>query len=283
MKQKSHDKPHYEPPYGYHADWPHSYVHRWNDTEMAYDVPCSVDCCNHEDADCVCITSGDVSLWNSYSGLSGLTAFDIDTLSSMSSQLSEMTDYSAVQYAAYTLTANSGIWNSAGYIPNIYENLSAFNSVLNNKMDASALSSWRVYTNSAQIVGLGTQERPLRLAKDLMKTIETVNMATDDLNVGLVNQNTVEQIYKDIHELAKENNEQQAELYEHLELIKILINQRTSSHGAIFVNKEVTLKESKKDPETFYYWQSTGQYVDHSYILPEKDGDYLIMETARNI
>jgi hypothetical protein len=197
--------PHYPDwPYAPHADWPHGYSRRWNDTEPAHVVPYPVDCCYPGESDCICVTSADMTLWNSYSGLSGLTAFDPETLSAIYEKVEDMDDYSAVRDTYYTVSANSAIWNSAAYVPNIYENLSALYDNINLKADYSAISAYcdigehndgtmgrndlKIWSDSLKdyyygdraphdmtIVGDGSFERPLRVGRDIVMGAMAVN------------------------------------------------------------------------------------------------------------
>ena len=188
-----------------YADWPRTRFHRWNDSEPANVQPWWQDCCEPYDNPCVCVTSADVDLWNSYSGLSGLTAFDPETISaavssysSISAQLEQFSGWDDLKYGYDVLSANSGMWNSAGYIPNIYENLSALAS---GKLDVTAS---RVWTDSLKlsheagifgdfsgtIVGDGTYERPLRVSKEIAKAIGIIDDATNGFQTGLVNTDT---------------------------------------------------------------------------------------------
>ena len=129
-----------------HADWPRWGWRRWNDSEPAHEVPWDYDCCNHGESDCICVTSADADLWNSYSSLSGLLAFNPDDLSAALANADTIEDLSGF------VSANSGIWLSAGYVPNIYENISALYDALNDKVDysamESAMSSYHVWTDS---------------------------------------------------------------------------------------------------------------------------------------
>lgn len=251
--------PHYPDwPYAHHADWPHGHWHRWNDSEPANNVPFDYSCCHHEDeSDCLCITQDQVDEWNSYSGLSGLTAFNADIINSALSAIDNMSDYDKVREGAYTVYDYSAAWNSAGYVPNIYENLSALYSAVNDKIDISAWSALqRVYTNSAQIVGLGTEERPLRLSKDIMKTLETVNLSTNDNTIGLANQDDIAEINEAISAIILKNHRQDHQLSAHDTKIEILWNERKPGITENWVHEKVTTVKSEKYPDTFFYWDS---------------------------
>ena len=213
--------PHYPDwPYAPHADWPHGYSRRWNDTEPAHVVPYPVDCCYPGESDCICVTSADMTLWNSYSGLSGLTAFDPETLSAIYEKVEDMDDYSAVRDTYYTVSANSAIWNSAAYVPNIYENLSALYDNINAKANFSAIyaycdnisGSLKIWSDSTKdyflgdraphdmtIVGDGSFERPLRVGRDIVMGAMAVN---DVIHSGgrLITEDDLSAVKKDVIE-----------------------------------------------------------------------------------
>lgn len=263
--------PHYpEWPNVPYADWPRSRFYRWNDTEPANLQPWWSDCCNHNPDPCVCVTSADVDLWNSYSGLSGLTAFDASALSAAFDQLSGMTDYSAVKDAADTVCANSAIWNSAGYVPNIYENLSALYDYLNEKADYSAFSAFHIWSDSlkqqketgiygdfgATIVGDGTYERPLRVAKDIVKAMVLVESATSGYMTGLVNNDTLDKLLKNFSAMSGDIHTNATNIYQNEEKIEWIINHlKAYSAANMWYHKKVTLDESKRHPDNFYYWE----------------------------
>lgn len=252
--------PHYHAwPYAPHSDWPHGHGHRWNDSEPAANVPFDRSCCRNEDeSDCLCITQDQVDEWNSYSGLSGLTAFNADIINSALSAIADMSDYDKVREGAYTVYDNSAIWNSAGYVPNIYDNLSALYSAVNNKIDVSSWSALqRVYTNSAQIVGIGTEERPLRLSKDIMKTLAAVNLGTNDGTVGLANQNDIAVVNNEISAINLKIHRQGHQISAMDTKVEILWNERQPAAKEKWVHEEVTTVKSQKYPDTFFYWDST--------------------------
>lgn len=201
-----------------YADWPRTRFHRWNDSEPANVQPWWQDCCEPYENPCVCVTSADVDLWNSYSGLSGLTALNPNDISAalsayddLSARLDQMSGYEDLEYGYALMSANSGIWNSAGYVPNIYENLSALAS---GKLDASAVHVWTdsekiaydtgAYGNySGTLVGIGTYERPLRASMYLMSAVASVDIATSGYKVKLANLVHYDEIKKDIDALNK--------------------------------------------------------------------------------
>lgn len=275
--------PHYPDwPYAPHADWPHGGSRRFNDSERAVVVPYPVDCCHPDDSECLCVTPSDMELWNSYSGLSGLTAFDASALSSMYDKIQYMDDYSAVEDGYYLMSANSAIWNSAAYVPNIYENLSALYDSINDKADYSAISSYcdigkhsdgsygdgsiKIWTDSLKdyyygdrvphdmtIVGDGSLERPLRVGKPI---IDAAMAVLDILSAGLADQNDISRIDAELKNLAATDDTQNNVLERHDEYLEWIINrfdQMASASPWIYTTKDNILEKSRLNPVGFYY------------------------------
>lgn len=275
--------PHYlEWPYAPYADWPHGYSRRWNDTEPAHVVPYPMDCCYPGESDCLCVTSADMALWNSYSGLSGLTAFDAETLSAIYEKVQDMDDYSAIRDCYYTVSANSAIWNSAAYIPNIYENLSALYDGMNEKADYSAISAYcdigehedgthgkgdlKIWTDSLKdyyygdrvphdmtIVGDGTLNRPLRVGRDIVMGA----MAAHDVISagGIVSQDDLMEVKKSVSANHVDIRSNKSEIDECIVAIELLANNVAGIPRTEFVKAtpETIIALSQDDPTRFYY------------------------------
>jgi hypothetical protein len=254
-----------------YADWPRTRFHRWNDSEPANVQPWWQDCCEPYDNPCVCVTSADVDLWNSYSGLSGLTAFDPETISaavssysSISAQLEQFSGWDDLKYGYDVLSANSGMWNSAGYIPNIYENLSALAS---GKLDVTAS---RVWTDSLKlsheagifgdfsgtIVGDGTYERPLRVSKEIAKAIGIIDDATNGFQTGLVNTDTFIKEINNFSAMYYQAVKAANEVSGNRELIEWILNHlHGKDSSANWIHSAVSIEASRKNPMYFYYWE----------------------------
>lgn len=254
-----------------YADWPRTRFHRWNDSEPANVQPWWQDCCEPYDNPCVCVTSADVDLWNSYSGLSGLTAFDPETISaavssysSISAQLEQFSGWDDLKYGYDVLSANSGMWNSAGYIPNIYENLSALAS---GKLDVTA---GRVWTDSLKlaheagifgdfsgtIVGDGTYERPLRVSKEIAKAIGIIDDATNGFQTGLVNTDTFIKEINNFSAMYYQAVKAANEVSGNRELIEWILNHlHGKDSSANWIHSAVSIEASRKNPMYFYYWE----------------------------
>lgn len=254
-----------------YADWPRTRFHRWNDSEPANVQPWWQDCCEPYDNPCVCVTSADVDLWNSYSGLSGLTAFDPETISaavssysSISAQLEQFSGWDDLKYGYDILSANSRMWNSAGYIPNIYENLSALAS---GKLDVTAS---RVWTDSLKlsheagifgdfsgtIVGDGTYERPLRVSKEIAKAIGIIDDATNGFQTGLVNTDTFIKEINNFSAMYYQAVKAANEVSGNRELIEWILNHlHGKDSSANWIHSAVSIEASRKNPMYFYYWE----------------------------
>ena len=240
-----------------YADWPRTRFHRWNDSEPANVQPWWQDCCEPYENPCVCVTSADVDLWNSYSSLSGLTAFDASALSAAFSALDDMYDYSAVREAYYVTSANSGIWNSAGYVPNIYENLSALYDYANEKADLSAVSAFydekgklKIWTDSEKarvehgaygnysgtMVGVGSFERPLRVSQYVIDAIASVDLATSGYKTKLANVDAYDDLQKDIAALNNKIDAVSAKVDNNTMLIEWILNHMNNVPDNIWEN-----------------------------------------------
>ena len=254
-----------------YADWPRTRFHRWNDSEPANVQPWWQDCCEPYDNPCVCVTSADVDLWNSYSGLSGLTGFDpatisaaISSYSSISAQLEQFSGWDDLKYGYDVLSANSGMWNSAGYVPNIYENLSALAS---GKLDVTASRVWTdslklaheagIYGDfSGTIVGDGTYERPLRVSKEIAKAIGIIDDATNGFQTGLVNTDTFIKEINNFSAMYYQAVKAANEVSGNRELIEWILNHlHGKDSSANWIHSAVSIEASRKNPMYFYYWE----------------------------
>lgn len=259
-----------------HADWPRWGWRRWNDSEPAHEVPWDYDCCNHGESDCICVTSADADLWNSYSSLSGLLAFNPDDLSAALANADTIEDLSGF------VSANSGIWLSAGYVPNIYENISALYDGLNDKVDysamESAMSTYHVWTDSevmahdagrygdfsGTLVGIGTYERPLRVSKYISQAVAAVEVATNGFTSPLASGVSIDGLQDQISKVNSELDNAKTEIKINHDDIQFLANLsgafRDDLHPAMD-NKKVSLAESRATPSIMYYWSEANEVV----------------------
>lgn len=155
------------------------------------------DCCPEPQEECVCVTSGDVALWNEISALSGLSGIDWDTLYNISglsasanlwnsnyttvrtnsAAWSNKLDSSALeensafwQGASETVRDNSAKWNSAcSSIPQIYTNKTNIE-----KLSADFAKQVKIYFDKTTIEGDGTYNSPYTV-KDYTTYKEVVN------------------------------------------------------------------------------------------------------------
>ena len=191
---------------------------RPNDTEPAFNVPYPVDCCDHDDSECVCVTDEDILRWDTaFNTVSGLSGFDPVLLSAAMENLADMDKYASV---ADTVIDYSATWLSAGYVPQLFsafDELSAkYNelaaqeylplSAVDNYLDPHN-AHFRVWSDSiafnnefgaswrnGTIVGDGTKERPLRVNPDVLfpavagplySALSAISAARDDALSGL--------------------------------------------------------------------------------------------------
>lgn len=259
-----------------HADWPHWGWRRWNDSEPAHEVPWDYDCCNHGESDCICVTSADADLWNSYSSLSGLLAFNPDDLSAALANADTIEDLSGF------VSANSGIWLSAGYVPNIYENISALYDALNDKVDysamESAMSSYHVWTDSevmaydagrygdfsGTLIGIGTYERPLRVSKYIAKAVAAVEEATNNYTIPLASADSVDKLQGQITQLNGKINRAFSGIqvnHDNIEMLANLTAKFKDEYHPPMYNYKVSLEESRSTPDNIYYWSEANEGV----------------------
>lgn len=256
-----------------YADWPRSRFHRWNDSEPANVQPWWHDCCDGTENPCVCVTSADVDRWNTYSSLSGLVDFDASGISaglaSALSALDNMYDYDKVRDCYYTVSANSAVWNSAAYVPNIYDNLSALYSGLNTKLSGVWTDSRKIAHDSGAygefdgtIVGDGSYDRPLRVGANIAKAAAIVDLATDHFDKGLVNEDDVSAVQRDVETLGDNLNSVANEVSGNRAIIEWILNHLSGEWhwadlSASWRNERVSKETSRANPEVFYYWEDT--------------------------
>lgn len=259
-----------------HADWPRWGWRRWNDSEPAHEVPWDYDCCNHGESDCICVTSADADLWNSYSSLSGLLAFNPDDLSAALANADTIEDLSGF------VSANSGIWLSAGYVPNIYENISALYDALNDKVDysamESAMSSYHVWTDSevmaydagrygdfsGTLIGIGTYERPLRVSKYIARAVAAVEEATNNYTIPLASADSVDKLQGQITQLNGKINRAFSGIqinHDNIEMLANLTAKFDDKYHPPMYNNKVSLEESRYTPDNIYYWSEANEGV----------------------
>ena len=175
----------------YDRDYPGDHPHRpcqpvpgnvwWNDTEPVMGEYPWEHCCDGEEDPCLCITSGEVDIWNqTYSAVSGHSA-DWDRAVDDSWKSSADNWQSSYE----TVSANSGLWNSAYEIASVW-NSGANESIYNIVSASSAfLSRYSaepyIHVDSDYFKGNGSSEAPITLS-DLYKIWSSrVNGAMNDL------------------------------------------------------------------------------------------------------
>lgn len=183
----------------YYTDYYAPMWHRpHSDLEVAAVPLPGHDCCGQDPhEDCVCVTSGDVALWNEISALSGLSGIDWDTLYNISGLSASAnlwnSDYTTVrtnsaywsnkldstafeensafwQGASEIVRDNSAYWSSAySSIPQIYTNKSNIE-----KLSADFAKQVKIYFDKTTIEGDGTYNSPYTV-KDYTTYKEVVN------------------------------------------------------------------------------------------------------------
>ena len=266
--------PHHEPPFVPHADWPHNIHPRWNDSEPAIVQPWWNDCCNHEEDDCICVTSADYTRWNTLLDLSGLSAFNPEDLSAALSAYEMLGNYSALEDAAGCVSANSGLWNSAGYVPGIYSSLSGLQEELDKKMYTSSWSG--IYTYEKEIQGTGSLERPLHLSNEVRELLYHIQNSLNGgcASGGLANSVDFAGLIEDIGNLGAKNVAQDMALSAIYDMLKGMgktfknmtvefsgmrddisgMHQEIVDYSKFFTCEP---DENKRiDDKIFYYWDS---------------------------
>lgn len=237
-----------------HPDWPHyRHMHHWNDTEPAAVVPWHDECCPEPSDDCVCVTSGDVLMWNKISGVSALADINIDGLSG----LSALSGISELLPAVSAVNAYSAIWMSAEYVPDIYDDIAAMSAKIDTKAPLSAEYLQRVYADERYFNGAGTMKSVLRLSEDMEAAYAIVYESSDKFTKMLVNtdkcdefQNAMEGMYSELSTKLTTVDWSINDLYNK---IKDLPTPTATNN---WENKKVSLNESKKNPNLFYYYDS---------------------------
>lgn len=260
--------------YDNHIDfYPDNHWHRYwhNDTEAAAVPRPGEPCCGPgEKEDCVCVTSGDVELWNQVSAISELSGFDWDALSGVSglttsanlwnsafltvynnsaiwneiNNLSGIEDASGFwQKASEIVSANSGKWNSA------YNSIRDIDELSANVETLSSLFAKQVklyFSNTMS--GDGTQATPYGVKNYNEFTNLVNNLNTDISNLykeengqkvqnwisldATSEENGINPYIKSLFSaVAVKDNDQDKTLIKHGDLIEWLIKHRSSGSG----------------------------------------------------
>lgn len=235
-----------------HPDWPHyRHMHHWNDTEPAAVVPWPEECCPQPSDDCVCVTSGDILMWNTISAVSGLAGINVEGLSG----LSALSGISKLIPAAEAVDTYSAIWMSASYVPSIYEDIYEMSARIDTKAPLSAEYLNRVYSDPYFFDGAGTQKSVLKPSKDLENTVAIVYESTSGFKKALVNTDMCDIVEGNIKALEERTTQNQWAI----QMLNDRVDHISGGGGKSldWTNKYVTLEESKKSSDVFYYFDST--------------------------
>ena len=204
------------------------------------------------------------------SGLSALYAFNPDDISAALSAYEMLGNYSALEDVAGCVSANSGLWNSAGYVPDIYSALSALDDKINTKISG-------ISTYPEEIQGIGTLERPLHLSNSVRELLYHVRDSLDGgcASGGLANSQDLAGLIKDIGQLGSKNVAQDMALSAIYDMLKGMgktfkdmnvefsgmrddifgMHQEIVDYSKFFTcEPDASLRQ---DPKVFYYWDST--------------------------
>lgn len=253
MKQEFYPHNPYGPDWpdaNFHPDWPHyRHMHHWNDTEPAAVVPWPEECCPQPSDDCMCVTSGDVLMWNTISAVSALAGINIDGLSG----LSALSGIDSLIPASTAVETYSAVWMSAQYVPDIYNDIANMSAKIDTKAPLSGEYLQRVYSDPYFFDGAGTKKSVLKPSKDLQDTVELVYASSDAFTKKLVNTDMCDIVEKNIQALDKRT-------IDHDYAIKELtqrIDNIPGGKSADWKNEYVSIEESKKEKDIFYYYDST--------------------------
>lgn len=207
--------------------------------------------------------------------LSALSAFNPDDISAALSAYEMLGNYSALEDVAGCVSANSGLWNSAGYVPSIYSALSGLQDEINKKMYTSSWSGISAYPEEIQ--GLGTSERPLHFSNSVRELLYHVRDSLDGgcASGGLANSQDLAGLIKDIGQLGSKNVAQDMALSAIYDMLKGMgktfkdmnvefsgmrdeisgMHEEIVDYSKFFTCEPDSAK--RDDPKIFYYWDST--------------------------
>lgn len=246
---------------GYHPDWPHyRHSYYWNDSEYAHNIPFDEDCCPDYPDDCVCVTSGDVNKWNSYSAL-----YDLSAVSALSAVSGLKVD--AINGVISTVEDNIDIWSSAAYVPTLSANIDLLFSAINDKLDITAykeLTQKGIYVDPNYFNGNGSDYSVLTLSPSAKGAIESVLLATETCTKPLATVENLAPLKDDINVLHTNAISTDSELERIWDQIDALKNNTpsptptsTNFKSSDAKTYQELIQESTDDPNYFYYIDST--------------------------
>ena len=174
------------------------------------------------------------------------------------------------------------VYGYPGYVPNIYENISALYDALNDKVDysamESAMSSYHVWTDSevmaydagrygdfsGTLIGIGTYERPLRVSKYIAKAVAAVEEATNNYTIPLASADSIDKLQGQITQLNGKINRAFSGIqvnHDNIEMLANLSAKFNDKHHPPMYNYKVSLEESRSTPDNIYYWSEANEGV----------------------
>lgn len=244
------------PDANFHPDWPHyRHMHGWNDTEPASVVPWPEECCPQPGDDCMCVTSGDVLMWNTISAVSAFADIDIRGLSG----LSALSGLDSLIPATDLVKAHSGIWMSAAEVPAIYQDIYSLSAKVDTKAPLSGEYLQQVYSDPYFFDGKGTMKSVLRPSQDLKDTVAMVYESSDVFTKKLVNEEELAEKCGPVMASIDELNRRTVDNANSIALLNEKIKDLTPGGGGKSTDwkeQKVTAEESKNHPDVFYYFDS---------------------------
>lgn len=280
---------HYPYPDGRHPMHP---GHPWNDTEPAANI--EPWCPPHPIDDCVCVTPADVDKWNSVSAISAVTGLNFDAIEELTElDIPLSAEYWNSTYE--TVNSHSAHWEYAEDIPEFSATTSAhFDTIEDYIYDLSAKMLNKVHVNGVYLdedyamelynktfvhnpnypyalQGHGTIKSPLELndhVADLLYYLEfgKAREKEQGINPGrdvvpkvppFITSEVYDRWEANFTELQRMYNSNTSQLVELAGLVKSLLSLIQGGDGKIvWENKSVTIPDSKKNPDVFYYWSS---------------------------
>lgn len=288
-----HEGPHHPHKDGVH----HKHWRPWNDTEPAANW--EPWCPPHPIDDCICVTQNDVERWNSVSAISAVTGLNFDKIEELEKlDIPLSADYWNSTYE--TVNTHSAHWEYAEDLPEFSANTDAkFDIVEDYIYDLSAKMLDKIHVNTVYLdedyalelykkafvknpnypyalQGNGTKKSPLELndhVADLLyylefgkarEKVEGINPGRDVVpkNPPFITNDVYEKWEANFKVLQNSYLSNTSQLVELAELVKHLLSLIQGGDGKlVWENKEITVNESTKHPDVFYYWTSKNHNI----------------------
>lgn len=269
-----HEGPHHPHKDGVH----HKHWRPWNDTEPAANW--EPWCPPHPIDDCICVTQNDVERWNSVSAISEIKDLPWDDIKSLSGMaIGTSADYWNSTYE--TLNTNSATWAKQTQVDNIEDEVKANFDVVTSAIYDLSAKAWNLSVDNKSdqpyvLCGNGKPDWPLRLSDHVIellyyvehgKVIDTKWQLDHEIGASVVPVNDGPFMLKDtfyaysgtVDNLNNKFLTQAASLSalsDTVEDIIDLLSQYSSRKEDFWKNEKVSIEESTKNKQYFYYWDS---------------------------